>query len=301
MVMRTQKEIRQRAPLWLIALLITNFVLMTYDARDQATKQRVIRMWVQTAAAPFQNAVSGVGGTSVGFFDRIANLTRASSENELLKQRLTEMEIKLREAQAAQNENQRLQELLGLREEKDYSIIPARVIARDASAWFNTVTINRGRSMGVELRMPVVAGNSIVGRVVALNALTAQVMLLTDERAAAGAVVGQLGQSNALGSVRGLGHDGLLEMRYVSGLEPVKEGDTVFTTGQDQIYPPNLKIGEVVQVKTGSATAYHTIYVKPSVLFKSLDEVAVLQYYPPQIGAPDEALPNVKKTVTGKQ
>ena len=106
-------------------------------------------------------------------------------------------------------------------------MVAARVIARDPSMWFDTVTINRGRSAGINLNMPVVTSGGIVGRVVATSPWTSQVMLITDEKAAAGAVVGQLGESNALGSVKGLGKSGLVEMDYVSGMEEVKIGDYV--------------------------------------------------------------------------
>src|SRR3989442_15841036 len=67
---RTQREIRQRAPWWLIALLALNFGLMTYDARDVATKQRKIRTMAQTVADPFERAGSGVGNWIGGFFCR---------------------------------------------------------------------------------------------------------------------------------------------------------------------------------------------------------------------------------------
>ena len=108
-------------------------------------------------------------------------------------------------------------------------------------------------------------------------------------------MVGQLGQSNALGSVRGFGKNGLLEMRYVSGLETVNVGDYVVTTGQDRIYPPGLNVGTVVEVVAGSATTPHTIRVKPGARLDSLEEVAVLQYRPPPRSAPERTLPNVDK------
>jgi rod shape-determining protein MreC len=123
-------------------------------------------------------------------------------------------------------------------------------------------------------------------------------MLITDERSAAGAVVGQLGQSNAIGSVRGYGKNGLLEMRYVSGLETVGVGDYVVTTGQDRIYPQGLPVGKVVEVVPGSATTPHTIRVKPGARLDSLQEVAVLNYRAPQRAAPERTLPNVEKGKT---
>jgi rod shape-determining protein MreC len=203
--------------------------------------------------------------------------------------------MELNQLRADRDENKRLRELLDFKEKAQYQVVTANVIARDPSIWFDTVTFNRGTTSGVELNMPVVTPGGIVGRVVAVGPWSSQVMLITDERAAAGAVVGQLGQSNALGSVRGLGDNGLLEMRYVSGLEEVAVGDYVVTTGQDAIYPPGLNVGTVVEVRKGSATVAHVIHIKPGARLNALGEVAVLLYHPPQPGAPEKVLPNVEK------
>ena len=295
MVRSTQKEIRQRAPVWMLVLLALNFGLMTYDAKDATTKQRVIRVWAQAAVSPLQGAFAWAGGSGVGVFKRFGDLWRAQSENERLTRQVAEMSTELRDARAARDENERLKELLQFKQDVNYEVVPARVIARDPSVWFNSVIINRGTTQGVDLNMPVATPEGIVGRVVAVSPLSAQVMLLTDERSAAGAVVGQLGTSNAIGSVRGFGKNGLLEMRYVSGLETVNVGDYVVTTGQDGIYPPGLSVGAVVEKKEGSATTPHTIFVKPGARLDSLEEVAVLQYRPPARTPPERTLPNVDK------
>jgi rod shape-determining protein MreC len=294
---RTQREIRQRAPVLLIGLLIANLALMAFDARENgdATKQRLIRSWAQAIAAPFQRLSSGIGGAGVGFFERIGSLRRASAENESLKQRVEQMEVELAQSRRAVDENVRLLALVGLKENSQYGTVMARVIARDPSIWFDTVTINRGQMSGIELNMPVVTPGGIVGRVVSTSPWTAGIMLITDEQAAEGAVVGQLGSSNALGSVRGMGDNGLVEMRYVSGLENVVVGDYVTTTGQDSIYPPGLNVGTVVEVTRVSDTTPQIIRIKPSARLDSLEEVAVLQYKPPQRTAPDQTLPNVEK------
>lgn len=295
MVRSTQKEIRQRAPLWLVVLLVANFGLMSWNAKDAETGQPVVRTWVQSLFTPVQTATTGVGGAGVGFFRRLADLRQAQGENEGLRLRLAEAENALREARQARDENERLKKLLDFTKDITYQSIPARVVARDPSVWFNSLIINRGSTSGVDLDMPVVTPEGIVGRVVGVGPVSAQVMLITDERSAAGAVVGQLGQSNALGSVRGFGKNGLLEMRYVSGLETVNVGDYVVTTGQDRIYPPGLNVGTVVEVVPGSATTPHTIRVKPGARLDSLQEVAVLNYRPPQRTAPERTLPNVDK------
>ena len=205
---------------------------------------------------------------------------------------ITEVRIKLMEDNS---ENERLRSLLDFKEKSQYQTVTARVIARDPSLWFDTVIINRGTSSGIELNMPVVTPGGIVGRIIGVGPWSAQIMLITEERSAAGAVVGQLGQSNALGSVKGLGESDLLEMHHVPGLEEVNPGDSVVTTGQDGIYPPGLNVGQVVEVRKGSATVAHVIHIKPGARLNALEEVAVLLYHPPQTSAPLDVLPNVEK------
>jgi len=287
---RTQKEIRQRAPLWLIGLLVTNLIVMAVDARDADGRQKVLRIWTQTFASPLQNASSKATGATEGFFQQIWNFRSTAKENEQLKERLTSLETELHTAQQKAAEAERLRALLNLNEQINIKSVPARVIARDPSVWFNTITINRGSSSGVEINMPVVTAGGIVGRVITVGPWSSQVMLITDEKAGAGAVVGQLGQSGALGSVRGradLGV-GLIEMRYVSGLEKVEVNDYVMTTGQDGIYPPGLNVGRVIDVKNGTATQAHEILIQPGAQLDHLEEVAVLLYHPPPRSVPEQ-------------
>jgi len=145
------------------------------------------------------------------------------------------------------------------------------------------------------VNMAVVAPGGIVGRVVSTSPWSAQVMLITNEKSGVGAVVGQLGQSSALGSIKGLGENGLLEMRYVSALEKVEVGDLVLTTGQDGIYPSGYNVGAVVEANPGSATQTQSIRIRPTAGLGRLKEVAVLLYHPPQRTESDQALRNVEK------
>jgi rod shape-determining protein MreC len=296
---RTQREIRQRAPIWLVTLLVANFIIMAIDARNMETGQRKFRVLAQTAASPFQNVSSKAGGATANLFHEIINFRGTAAENERLKERMTQMESELRVAREQAAENERLKGLLNLKQQTGYENVPARVIGRDPSVWFNTVTINRGSASGVAVNMPVVTGGGIVGRVITVSPFSAQVMLITDEKAGAGAVVGQLGQSGALGSIRGGGEKGVVEMRYVSGLEKVEVGDYVLTTGQDGIYPAGLNVGEVVEVKQGSPTQPHQILIRPSAGLDQLQDVSVLLYHPPPRSAPEQSLPNLDKGKSG--
>jgi cell shape-determining protein MreC len=77
-----------------------------------------------------------------------------------------------------------------------------------------------------------------------------------------------------------MGELGLLEMRYVSGMEKVQAGDAVMTTGQDAIYPPGYRL--VMWLKCGRDLRHRlVIHIRPSAGLERLKEVAVLRYQPP--------------------
>ncbi|HEV8139103.1 MAG TPA: rod shape-determining protein MreC [Pyrinomonadaceae bacterium] len=289
---RTQREIRQRAPWWFFGLLALNVALMTYDARDDSTKQRKIRTVVQSIAYPIQRGASTVGNLFGGLFGGIGELRRASAENQKLHGQVEQMQAELRDTRQKAAQADRLEKLLNLTQQSSYQTVTAQVIARDPSVWFDSVSIDKGRWAGVEINMPVVTSDGIVGRVVSTGPLSSQVMLVTDEKSGAGAIVGQLGTSNAMGSIKGMGENGLLDMRYVSSLEKVQMGDTVYTTGQDGVYPAGLTVGQVVEIHPGSP---QTIHIRPSAGLDRLKEVTVLQYRATKTVQTDQSLPNVDK------
>jgi rod shape-determining protein MreC len=208
-----------------------------------------------------------------------------------------ELEVERQQKAELAAENDRLRSLLQLREQSKYNVLPARIIGRDPSAWFDSSIINRGSLDGVSLNMAVVTDGGVVGRVTAVSPLTSQVDLITRDKSGLGAVVGQIGESEALGVVNGTSKRDLLEMKYVPGYINVQSGQTVFTSGQDGIFPAGLKVGEIVSVSQGSATTPHQILIRPAAKLSSMQEVGVLLYQPPDQVEFEKKLPNsVKET-----
>jgi len=279
----------------MVALLLINFVLMAFDAREITSGQRVVRVWTQTAADFVQSPVTTITSSVGNYFVSISNLRSAQSENDQLKQHVQELEVELKQKEELASENTRLRSMLQLREQSKYKVLTARVIGRDPSVWFDSSIINRGSLDGVALNMPVVTDGGLVGRVTAVSPLTSQVDLITRDKSGLGAVIGQIGDSNALGVVTGTSKKDLLEMKYVPGIVDVHLGQSVFTTGQDGIFPPGLKVGEIVNLIQGSATTPHVIQIRPGAHLDSMQEVGVLLYEAPTRTEFEQKLPNAVK------
>jgi rod shape-determining protein MreC len=73
--------------------------------------------------------------------------------------------------------------------------------------------------------------------------------------------------------VGGLGEP-LLQMKYVSNDEEVPMGERVLTSGQDRIFPKDLPVGTVAEVKPGNP--FKQIRVRPAAHLDRLEEVLVL-------------------------
>ncbi len=267
---------------WLVIfLLLGNFILMVFNARVEGG-ERVIKVWALTVADFVQSPVTTISSGVSNYFISFAELRSAQDENTQLKERVQELEVEIKGRSDLEAENERLRQLLDLKEKSKYRVLSARIIGRDPSAWFSSAIINRGSLDGVALNMPVVTDGGLVGRVTAVGPLTAQVDLITHDKSGLGAVIGEIGNSNALGVVSGTGKTDVIEMRYVSGSIEVQPGQIVFTTGQDGIYPDGLKVGEIVEVISGSATVPHRIFIRPAAGLGSMQEVGVLLYEQPQ-------------------
>ncbi len=280
---------------WLVILLLLgNFVLMAFDAKIDGG-QRVIRVWSQTVADFVQSPVTNLTSVASGYFGSISNLRSAQTENDILKQKVQELEVENKGNEDLTAENARLRSLLDLKEKSKYKPLMAQIIGRDPSVWFDSSIVNRGSLDGVKLNMPVVTDGGLVGRVTAVSPLTAQVDLITRDKSGLGAIVGEIGASNALGVISGTSKKDLVEMRYVSGSVDVQVGQIVYTSGQDGIYPAGLKVGEIVEVRSGSATVPHQIFIRPSSGINSMQEVAILLYEPPVRTEFDQKLPNALK------
>src|SRR6185436_2550001 len=134
---------------------------------------------------------------------------------------------------------EQLNTLVKWRSGLNYPAIDAQVIARDATQWFNTVVIDQGSFAGVQRDMPVVTPEGLVGRVIVVAPASSRVLLLTDERFGAGAIIGQLVNSRLIGVVRGK-NSYLCVMNFVAASEKATAGDTVITSGQDGLFPRGI-------------------------------------------------------------
>ena len=118
--------------------------------------------------------------------------------------------------------------------------------------------------------MGVITPDGAVGKIIEVYRDNAQVLLLTDKDGGAGAM---LVDSRTQHPVGGTG-DPMLQMKYVSTEDKVNVGEKIVTSGLDKIFPPDIPVGTVMEIKAGSP--FKQINVQPAAKLDRLEAVIVL-------------------------
>jgi rod shape-determining protein MreC len=285
----------RKSRLLLGGLVLAHLVAISRQVQDAAGTSLLERS-AFTLLSPLQAgvaaAVHGVGA----LWSSYVGLRRTHAENQELRTRLREVEIALQQRQEQSEASARLRGLMELRASLPYDTVVADVISREATPWFRTVTIDKGRRHGVALNAAVISPTGVVGRVIRRGPQAAVVQLLLDQQSGVGArlersritgvVSGQIGFSNDGG------HD--LVLKWVPALGDVTVGDAVVTSGLDRIYPPGLMVGRVRTIHAGNGL-FKEIRVQPSARFDELEEVLVLRTPLPDDTVDESVRPETRK------
>ena len=154
-----------------------------------------------------------------------------------------------------------------------YSVVPARVIAIGPGAGFDwTVTLDAGGNDKIKVGQTVIAGASLLGRVVRVAPTSSTVLLAADPGSGVGARDQRNGQ---LGVVTGQGSGGF-SFRPLDPNAAPRVGDVLVSgPARTSTYVPGLTVGTVSSVETAPTGAV-TAAVKAAVAPTSLDIVGVV-------------------------
>jgi rod shape-determining protein MreC len=199
-----------------------------------------------------------------------------------LRQQNEELEAAVIRLEEYQQENERLSQLLELRDVYGLEAVGARIISRSTDSWNQMITINKGSVAGLTIGMPVMSPNGLLGQIESVSLYSSTVRLISDERSG---VACFLQASRVEGVVAG-SVEGLLYLQFIPLTVEVKPGDAIITSGAGGVYPKGIPIGEVASVEFISSDVSQTIVVKPLTRVAVFEEVLVL------IGNESEIQPN---------
>lgn len=264
-----------------LVLFIVLLVLLFTTSGTNPDSMSIVGGWI----APIQETMYNITASVGGFFERLFGTPATEEEVMLLREKLADMESRVREYDYVLSENERLKNLLNVKETYgEYNIVTARVIGKNPGEWFNTFTINVGREDGIQKDMIVMTDKGLLGRVLSSSSTYSKVISLVDVESG---VPSMVERTRDVGVVKPSGRPGddRLEMTYVTANSDIVPGDKVITSGIGGLFPKGMYVGTVIEV--GADENYQTrIFVKSEVDFEHVEEVVVIKYLFEELESP---------------
>ena len=234
-----------------------------------------------TITAPVRSLVSNVLDWAEGVYNYVFRYEELNTELDTLRKQVADLEAQLRESGEAARENQQLRQLLRLQEKhQDFVFESARVTQHSTTNWESTFTLSKGSSAGVQTGNCVISETgALVGVVeeVGLNYCRVSTVINTDIE-----MGGICVRTDCAGILEGdfaLMSQGRLKLSYLPDDAQLRPGDQILTSGQGDIYPPDLVVGRVEELRSDPSGMMRYAVLKPQARLDSLVEVFIIKEF----------------------
>lgn len=260
---------RHKSLVLLAGVILLQVLLLAVQIKRDS-QGRLIRTWTVGAVSPFERAGSYVFGSFRDTWRNYFALRGTKKDNDDLRRENDALKLRIAQLEGKAAEGDRLAALLHFRQSQaDVPMVAARVIGGPITDTL-TIQLDRGEHDGIRKDMGVITPDGVVGKIIETYPNTSQVLLLTDKGSGVGAKVADSGIQSPVG---GLGEP-LLAMKYFPNDDDVSVGARVITSGMDHIFPRDLPVGTITEVKAGNP--FKQIRIKPAASLEKLEEVLVL-------------------------
>lgn len=208
------------------------------------------------------------------------SLKKVLEENKILKSNVDKIE-----SLEAEN-NELKQEINDMKNElniehvlSDYDYLNAIVVSRNASTWYNNLTIDKGSHNGIKEGMVVINSTGVIGKTTNVSTFSSDVKLITttDTNNKISVTIQSNGKK-LTGLINGYDYKTKnLEIEGISNTDTVSVGDQVYTSGLGGVFPSGILIGKVKSITTDVYDLSKIINVEPSANFEDINYVTVLK------------------------
>ncbi|HQQ18854.1 MAG TPA: rod shape-determining protein MreC [Exilispira sp.] len=273
-----QYFLKNKFTIFFIIFIVISIISMFFTTSSFILTPKVI---FGAISYPFVKAYTFVVQNTLTFFSSLKELNLLKQENVRLNEELKQLKEAKFKLELLERENKELKQMLNLKEEAPYDVLPAQIILKDPTNLYSVITINRGSNDNIKKGLAVYAIQDgekiIVGKVIEVNFFYSKVMTVFDARSSIS--VKEL-YSNYSGIARGdAPTSNLLQVEYFPNEADIFFNDIFITAGFGGIFPPGILVGKVVDVQKQNFSLYQKITLKPLIDFSKIQYVFVILNY----------------------
>ncbi|MBB5263662.1 rod shape-determining protein MreC [Catenibacillus scindens] len=259
-----------------LALLAVCCVLIAVSF-TWGTANNIVQRTLGTVIVPMQSGLNSIGSWISSRVEDSKTISELRDENEQLQLQVDTLKSQISSMENNLNELDELRQLLELKESyPNYSMVGARIISSDASNWYDTFTIDKGSSDGIQVDMNVIADNGLVGIVIETGINHSIVRSITDDASSVSAM-DAISEDHCIVSGSLEEKDtGLLNVELIHDDAQIEEGNEIVTSYLSDKFLPGLTIGYITSVTEDASTLTRTAKVTPVVDFEHLRDVLVI-------------------------
>lgn len=269
------KFLKNKLAVTVIVLSVTFLLLIGYTSSKEI---KGLEGSAGDALSPIQKITYGVSRGVKDFVDFFLNFSEVKDENEKLSDENNELKDKLAEYSDLASENERLKALLDFEEQnKQYNYVPTNIIGTRGSI-LDGYIVDKGSDDGVAKGMIVIASDGLVGQVSSVSDNWSIVECIINENIAVSVMPESTRENTGIlqGYNDGKSNERLTKISYLPMDSTIKEGDIILTSGLGQVYPKEIRVGEVISVEEDKVNVMKSAVVKPFVDFDRLEELVIV-------------------------
>ena len=263
-----------------IVLAVAIILAVGLAALSNVTQLTLPELFVKGVLTPVRAGAAALTDQAEQMYSYLFHYETMAAENEALKAQISELEENARRADALLRENERLRALLELKESReDFQLVDAYVIGQSSLDWTNTITIDRGSNMGIEVGMCAITANSeVVGLVTEVGSNYAVIKTILDSSLEISGIVSSSGYTGMVSGAFSSGVEGMLQMNYLASSAILRNNDQVVTAGST-VYPRDLVLGHVVDADFDETGVAKYAILQPAADFANLEQVFIITAY----------------------
>lgn len=199
------------------------------------------------------------------------------AENKQLKEQITQYQKQLVDYNTYKQQNAQYKAFLDLKNKNtDYQLVSATVVGRDPNSTFYQFTIDQGTRSGIALYDPVITEAGVVGWISAVSSGYAKVTTILSPDTQISGIDSANQETGVVDCDLDLADSGLVRLSYLSAGTAVTAGDIVVTSGIGGLYPANLIVGTVNDVKNSTKDVSLYAEITPAVDVKTVKYVMII-------------------------
>ncbi len=235
---------------------------------------------VNSMLVPLQKGFTFITDSLDGYVSYFTEFDRIVEENAQLRKQIDELQDQIYSAEEIEGMNEWLFDYLELkREHTDFVFEAANITSDGGTNYLRVFTLDRGKNHKVEVDMPVVTPQGIVGYVVEAGNDWSKAVTILDASSNMGAYVERTGELCVVEGDYKLAEEGVCRVNYLTEESDIQVGDRILSSGYGSVYPRGLIIGHVSKIEKNQYSRTTVAYITPAADLTSLSKLMVITDY----------------------